>query len=204
VLAALAGFTFKHWPHIKIICSIYILLCGSFGLVIYEYSKPLSENPPAPKPLPAPTVIAVPQPDYIEGTYFTEKEIKDIFSIGYVIIRVRDAKWTYETDQEWDTQITADWSKIEVVPDFGANMVQLHIPNYGVKYRSPNHHVFANDIYEKFPMDTYRDMLGVRLVQNFVPVSIGTPRLWFGTLSNNQLHPVFILGLRILPPDSSH
>jgi hypothetical protein len=45
VLAALAGFTFKHWPHVIIICSIYFLLCGFSGVIIYEYSKPSPPNP---------------------------------------------------------------------------------------------------------------------------------------------------------------
>lgn len=51
VLAALAGFTFKHWPHAVIICFIYILLCGVSGMVIYEYSKPLPAKPAGSKPV---------------------------------------------------------------------------------------------------------------------------------------------------------
>jgi hypothetical protein len=47
VLAALAAFTFKHCPHIKIICFIYFLLCGSFGLLIYDFSKSLPMESPA-------------------------------------------------------------------------------------------------------------------------------------------------------------
>jgi len=38
VLAALAGFVFKIWPHVKTICLIYIILCLTSGVVISQLS----------------------------------------------------------------------------------------------------------------------------------------------------------------------
>lgn len=45
VVVAIGCFTFKHWPHLIIICLFCILLCGVSGVVIYKYSNPLPPNP---------------------------------------------------------------------------------------------------------------------------------------------------------------
>jgi hypothetical protein len=139
------------------------------------------------------TTIAVPNPDYIEGTEFTRKQLSDAFPFGYAIIYFgQNEISSYEIVKSGLMEWKIDIDKISIKPNFFSGKVYWTFPPY---------FGFGNEI-KNVTISNVPIACDLKSgVSQRAPVNFGNnPVLYVTTLSDNQLHPVFSIGFRIPEP----
>jgi len=138
---------------------------------------------------------AIVQPDYIEGTRVTHSDLGYMFPYGYGIIYLnRDKRLKYEVFKTGKTEWVLDWDKVKIEPDVSKQIVHWSVPIVETKItKVPNGNAFkmvggSISTDSTFKPGEYR-RAGVYMES--VPV------MHVGTLSDNQLTPVFVIGFRI-------
>jgi len=145
-------------------------------------------NPIAPVP-DDPTV-------FVPGTSIKVNQIKTDFALGYIVIRKGDGRWTYEPDIRDQITLKNDFSKIQIDPDFPSGVVRWSIPDFGwvgTSFSFLDDYVAITASLTPGIMIRVRDIIEIRGGKSM-------PSIWVGTLSEDQAHPVFLLGLRYDPP----
>jgi hypothetical protein len=140
----------------------------------------------------APIVIAVPRPDYIEGTQVTSKQLDDFFPFGYAVIYLNESgeKRIHEVHNkllEWKW----NWSEVKIEPDVSAGNVTWTLPQNLLATGQNIELEFKNTTVQGTTRFTKEI---VRARGAFFP---GKPCPFVGILSTNQRQPVFVIGFRI-------
>lgn len=173
--------------------SLIVFCWGIYAVLIVFIAKNNPEPKPATVPALAPVTVEVPQPDYIDGTKFTHNELKEDFPFGYIVFRLKDAKWTYEPEVDGHIKDSADWSKVSITPDFINKTATWIIPNAGLDDPEGHNLYVGNQGKVTIPMDIGKCWPATIILESDQTQIMAM----VGTLSANQLHPVFVLGFRI-------
>jgi hypothetical protein len=146
------------------------------------------------------TQIMVQQPDFIEGTDFTHKQLDHIFPFGYAVIYL-NSEGEKETHEFHNNLLNwkIDWDQVKIEPHFGSGMVTFTIPDMFANGGTGNHVEGTTDV---FTMPMKRGLVK--------PAGIGfggDPAPYVAILSDNQRSPIFAIGFRIpsvkeTPPDA--
>jgi hypothetical protein len=140
-----------------------------------------------------------PAASFIPGTRFTFPEIRERFPLGYVIFSGTDGEFRFKAHPTDRLVWECDWSLTTIKPDFRKGEVAWTIRDLGAFYIREG---------QKIPVVTAKNvhlnyrvpLVGFHASQT--PVSSpNSPDMILGTLSNDQLNPVFIVGFAILPDD---
>lgn len=172
---------------------VWLVLCWALYVVCI---MAIFKNESSPKQdsmqIPAQTIIAIPPPDYIEGTQITPKQLDGFFPFGYAVIYLNDAaeKQIHEVhnklfDWKWD------WNKVKIEPDFVLGKVTWTLPPVFSASGSRGDLQFSNvEI-----VGTTR--LTNEIVRARFAYTAGVPCPYVGILSVSQRNPVFVVGFRI-------
>jgi len=153
----------------------------------------ISESSNATQLKPTTTIIALPQPDFIEGTRYTQNRLNEIFPYGYVVFwygqnHILRNQISKNGKQDWKLDVDA----VSLDPDFDSGKVTWMLPSVNstpegfwpeLTINGSTIHVTAN-LKEGFARQA-----GF-LVEN-------KPMMYVMTLSDNQRTPVFAIGFRI-------
>jgi hypothetical protein len=139
------------------------------------------------------------KPDFIPGTQITHAQLRHMFPFGYVLISFRDGKEGFDPRLEEDQlKIDVDWNQIQITPDFEKRTVLWDVKNMHVYKPRTSMEIGSLNIRQTFPMK-----VGVPYEY---PASFGrkpSPHIYFATVNDNQVTPVFVMGFRIpQKPDS--
>jgi hypothetical protein len=166
---------------------IWFLLAGVTAIfIVHNTAQPDTSH--------APTVVVMPQPDYIEGTQFTHNQITDVFPFGYAVFRLQGGKCIYEPDKNQHLKVDIDWSGVKFMPDFVNKMVRFEIPS--ASFSIPEAAILIKDCHIG-PGDEPMQVGHAYIVPVGFDFAYTEPQLYMGTLSDNELNPVFVLGFRI-------
>jgi hypothetical protein len=172
---------------------VYAFACFQVGNL--ERNKYLESLKEVTQPSRVVAVVGVPQPDYIDGTQFTHKQMEDFFPFGYAILYPNENKrFRYEVFKTGQMEWTIDLAKVKVETDFTAGKVTVTLPkNWSASGGPQNNTVIMDNSTIKMEMPL---TLG-----NCNPVGIvfgNTPCPYLLVLSVDQRNPVFAMGYRIL------
>jgi len=132
-------------------------------------------------------------PDYIPGTQTTHATLRASFPFGYVIFSRPQDRLINEVFPGDYLGWTADWSKVQIEPNFSDKTVKWSIPQVKGSKESQGSNI----------------KISVGLMVMTIPISVGQffpvrffrvqgqPQMYLGTLSDDQRAPIFVIGLRI-------
>ena len=142
------------------------------------------------------------KPDYIEGTKKSRKDLEDTFSFGYVVFRLKDKIWTYQPYFEEHTRFQIEWSEVKIEPNFVNRTVSWNFPEVNFTNSPHGNWGRRNRWSATIPMreNVFRSFR--TLIPGFADRN--DPSIFIGTLSENQLHPVFVIGFRIISEQEDH
>ena len=131
--------------------------------------------------------IVVQQPDFIEGTDVTRKQLAETFPFGYAVFLLgENSRLRHEVFKTGLLEWKLDLDEVGIEPNFAEAKVTWRIPAFA----SGN----AGTI-KDFTL-TYTCPLVKRAFLTSVSYS-NQPAMYVGTLSGNQRKPVLVLGYRI-------
>ena len=136
--------------------------------------------------------MTAPTPDYIPGTLITHSQLKNLFPFGYIIVSFRDGYEAFDPRlQEDQLKIDVDWKQIKITPDFEKRTVVWEVRNMHVYKPHSRAEIADLNIRQEYPMTVGSAFL--------YPLGFGkaSPHIHFGTLNDNQVSPIFVLGFRI-------
>ena len=147
---------------------------------------------------PAPTVVAVPQQNFFEGTDITQKQLEKLFPFGYVVIYTAENKrFRYEVFKNGLLDWTFDWDAVKVDPNFTTGIATITMP-MGNTTRADGSFVFktfGSSMVLSLPLKTGEmRAAGGEFVDD-------APTPYIVVLSDNQRSPVFAIGFRIPTPN---
>jgi hypothetical protein len=140
----------------------------------------------------ADSVTLIPQPDFIEGTQFTYKQLEQAFPFGYAVyFYAEKTQMSYDVFTNGMFDWNTDWRSIQIEPNFANGTVSLKIPVVNANNESDNQHFRNFTINPTIAMKT-----GEITPIDYIHPSNG-PIPFVLVLSDDQRNPVFAVGLRI-------
>jgi hypothetical protein len=137
------------------------------------------------------------QQDYIGGTRFTHKKVREIFPFGYAVIYFSgEQRFRYETFRTGLIEWTLDWNNVKIEPDFSAATVHWTIPTVLIKGTNV-HHGSTADL-NVGAIETESVFKAGAMNRVGIVDFKDDPVIYVGTLSDNQRSPVFVIGFRIV------
>lgn len=178
---------------VKVIGAAVAFVAAALTIIVYAHEIRSWFLPKTNRPVTIINPIAT-SADTIRGTKFTHEQLEENFPFGYVVFRLADAKWIYEPDQSL-LEKHIDWAKVAITPDFSKKTVDWYIPHLNLTWTRFNIRLanIGASVTTPMTIGRFHYFEPVR----FGGVNQGEPAMCLGTLSDNQLHPVFVLGFRI-------
>jgi len=141
-------------------------------------------------------VVMIQQPDFIEGTRFTQKELSKLFPFGYAVFFYGE---NHILRNEIFKNGMMDWKLdvelVSITPDFNAGQVTWKLPGVGVQSQGTGDHIIINNMTLTVSLPLKEGCIreaGMDFGNN--------PVLYVMTLSEDQAKPIFALGFRIPSP----
>jgi hypothetical protein len=171
---------------------VSLIVCVGLQVLESANSKSISAMEQSSKPT-AQTVVAMPQPDYIEGTKYTQKRLSEIFPFGYSLLffgqnRILNNEIFKNGMMDWKLDV----DDVSINPDFYSGKVTWTIPNVNATPDGTGSQITI--VGGKFTVDAplkagYARRTGFLLGNK--------PVMHVMTLGDNQRTPVFAIGFRI-------
>ena len=187
------------YPFSSSVVVAVIAICAwwLFGLLISlsQPPKTTQKESSTSQPTPLQTSTPVPtssRPESVPSTGIPYAKLEALFPFGYVVFLMGKGKHTYEPEPSEKLRWIADWSKVEIIPDFSKRTVRWNIPSLSSTTTAHHLQVLRQQTGGMYPLDTKRIFaIKSMYVEN-------EPLIWVGTLSDDQRFPIFVLGFRIL------
>ena len=111
---------------------VALLICCMLQIVEIRKSSAITQSNPTTR---SPTQInVIQQQDYIEGTHFTQTQLKQIFPFGYTVFYSDgNERFRYEVFTNGLLDWNMDLDSVKFEPDFSRGIVKLHIPPLSAK-----------------------------------------------------------------------